>query len=277
MSDRGTRVAILSIEGTNCDEELATCFRMLGAYAEIVDLKQFTKDVDDKRDLRRLSDYQILMVPGGFSAGDYVRAGAIMAARIKSSLGGELRDFVRTSGNLVGGICNGFQVLVELGLLPGGKDSHPTEPQVALATNSSAHFECRPTYCRWEGGGFLPLKGTPPGDVYYFPSAHGEGKFTLSGKKGSTMKDLEENGQILFRWVDPTGNRAGYPWNPNGSDGDVAGVTNLDGNIFGLMPHPERSFSSLQSPNWTRTGIGDGKGDGYRFFESILQYALTRK
>jgi phosphoribosylformylglycinamidine synthase len=272
MGKAGTRVAILSIEGTNCDEELATCFRRLGVSAEIIDLKQFSGDVEDAGDSRRLADYQILMIPGGFSAGDYVRGGAIMAARIRSSIGEDLADFVHSSGHLVGGICNGFQVLVELGMLPGGESMEATTPQAALATNSSAHFECRPTYCRWEGGNFLPMADVEEGGVYYFPSAHGEGKFTLSGEKGATLKELEDNGQILFRWVDPTGNRAGYPWNPNGSEGDIAGVTNLEGNVFGLMPHPERAFTLLQYPDWTRTGIGDGHGDGYYFFESIVQY-----
>ncbi|MDE1819658.1 MAG: phosphoribosylformylglycinamidine synthase I [Euryarchaeota archaeon] len=265
-------IAILSIEGTNCDEELARAFRLLGAAPEIVHLKQFEgRDVaPEKR--RRLYDYDALMVPGGFSAGDYVRAGAVLGARVKSVLGKDLAEFAR-AGHLVGGICNGFQVLVEMGLLPGRPRDLLGAPQAVLNTNDSAHFECRPTFCRWEGGNFRPLKDQmSKGTVLYIPSAHGEGKLMLSGEKGASLRELEENGQVLFRWVDPEGRIAGYPWNPNGSEGNVAGITNRDGNVFGLMPHPERSVSLLQYPDYTRRGASDGPGDGWRFLEALVRY-----
>lgn len=272
MAEKGSRIAILSIEGTNCDEELARAFRLLGARPEIVHLKQFEgRDVSaEKR--RRLHDYQALMVPGGFSAGDYVRAGAVLGARVKSVLGKDLADFVR-SGNLIGGICNGFQVLVEMGLLPGRVGGAVGAPQAVLNTNDSAHFECRPTLCRWEGGNFRPMSGRfPKGTVFYIPSAHGEGKLMLAGGKGANLPELEENGQILFRWVDPDGRTGGYPWNPNGSEGNVAGLSNREGNVFGLMPHPERSISVLQYADHTRRGSLDGPGDGWKFLESLVRY-----
>jgi phosphoribosylformylglycinamidine synthase subunit PurQ / glutaminase len=275
VAPRSPRIAILSIEGTNCDEELARAFHLLGARPEIVHLKQFEGRDVEARARRRLHDYDSLMVPGGFSAGDYVRAGAVLGARVRSALGKELSDFVR-SGHLVGGICNGFQVLVEMGLLPGRGRTPLGAPQAVLNTNDSAHFECRPTFCRWDGGNFRPLgERFDPGEVFYFPSAHGEGKLMFSGEKGTTLRDLEENGQILFRWVDPDGKVAGYPWNPNGSEGNVAGITNRDGNVFGLMPHPERSFMLQQYPDFTRRGEPDGPGDGWRFLEAIV--AASRK
>ncbi len=241
MAKARKSVAIVSIEGTNCDRELASAFETLGARPEIVDLAQFTDEVGSPILRRRLEDYDMLLFPGGFSAGDYVRAGAIMAARVRSTLGRDLAEYLRDPSHLVGGICNGFQVLVELGLLPGRAGGRLSVPQACLTTNDSARFECRPTFVAWDGGNFDPLRGTRRGTVFYFPSAHGEGKLVLRGSRGATLRDLEDGGQVLFRWVDPDGQPAGYPWNPNGSAGNVAGITNPEGTVFGLMPHPERS------------------------------------
>ncbi len=275
MPRAAPRVALLSIEGTNCDEELYVALRGVGAAPEIVHLKQFEGRDVPASERRRLSDYQMLLVPGGFSAGDYVRAGAIFAARVRTAIGPELEEFIR-EGRLVGGICNGFQVLTELGLLPGRPDDRIGRPQAALLTNDSGHFECRPTYVRWDGGAFAPLASLRPGTVLLAPSAHAEGKFVLGGEDGATLGELESNGQVLFRWSDPAGRSAGYPWNPNGSLADIAGITNRRGNVFGLMPHPERSFVRLLAPDWTRTPERAREpGDGYRFFEAILRH-LTR-
>ncbi|MGI0151383.1 MAG: phosphoribosylformylglycinamidine synthase subunit PurQ [Thermoplasmata archaeon] len=273
MPRRKVRVAILSIEGTNNDEELHVALRTLGAQSEIVHLKQFEGRDVPKEEKRRLSDYQMLLLPGGFSAGDYVRAGAILAARVRSAIGPELEGFVR-SGHFVGGICNGFQSATELGLLPGYPNGRLGPPQAALMTNDSGRYECRPTYLRWEGGRFAPLGSVARGTIFLTPSGHAEGKLVLSGDSPETrVAELEKDGQILFRWVDPEGRLAGYPWNPNGSVGNVAGITNREGNVFGLMPHPERAFFRVLHPDWTRSGERpDGLGDGARFFDSILSY-----
>lgn len=272
MGRRDLRVALLAIEGTNCDDELRVALASLGAKAEVVQLKQFEgRDVvASKR--RRLSDYSALFVPGGFSAGDYVRAGAIFAARIRASLGPELEEFVR-SGRVVAGICNGFQVLTELGLLPGHRGGRLGRPDAVLMTNDSGRFECRPTFVAWTGGVFPPLQQTPVGTRFLFPSAHGEGKLVLGGGSAERLIELERAGQILFRWVAPDGTPATYPWNPNGSEGDVGGLTNPEGNVFGLMPHPERSFFRAQAPDFTRTGGPVGVGDGHRFLDAVLSYA----
>ena len=266
------RIALLSIEGTNCDEELLLALRTLGARPEIVHLKQFEGREVPRSEVRRLLDYQMLWVPGGFSAGDYVRAGAVLAARVRASIGPELESFVR-DGRMVGGVCNGFQVLTELGLLPGRAGGRLGRVEAALMTNDSGKYECRPTFVAWQGGRFRPLADVAVGERYLFPSGHGEGKLVLAGDSSARLRELDQNGQILFRWVAPDGGVASYPWNPNGSEGNVAGLTNPDGNVFGLMPHPERGFFRWQSPDWTRTGGPEGFGDGERFLEAILRYA----
>lgn len=266
------KIAIVSIEGTNNDEELFVAMRTLGARPEIVHLKQLEGRDVARSDVRHLFDYQVLLFPGGFSAGDYVRAGAILAARVRTAIGPELESFVR-DGRLVGGVCNGFQVLTELGLLPGRRGGRLGRADAALMTNDSGKYECRPTFLAWQGGSFPPLQGTPVGDRYMFPSGHAEGKLVLGGDAERRLTELEADGQVLFRWVQPDGGWASYPWNPNGSSGNVAGLTNPEGNVFGLMPHPERGFFHWQSPDWTRSGTAAGWGDGHRFFDSILRYA----
>jgi phosphoribosylformylglycinamidine synthase subunit PurQ / glutaminase len=272
VARRDLDVAILSIEGTNCDEELRVALADLGARPEIVSLKQLEGRGVERDERRRLDDYDALFIPGGFSAGDYVRAGAILAARVRASLGPQLEAFVR-SGRLVGGICNGFQVVVELGLLPGRSGGRLGPPEAVLLTNDSGHFECRPTFVAWEGGAFPALRTTPKGTRFLFPSAHAEGKLILSGDPESHLRRLEASGQVLFRWVAPDGGPATYPWNPNGSIGNVAGLTNPEGNVFGLMPHPERSYFRAQAPDWSRSGGAEGYGDGHRFLEAVLAHA----
>jgi phosphoribosylformylglycinamidine synthase subunit PurQ / glutaminase len=269
----GLPIAILAIEGTNCDRELAVALAALGTRPEVVHLKQLAREVDPSA-RRRLADYGALFLPGGFSAGDYVRAGAILAARVRASIGPELEEFVR-SGRLVAGICNGFQVAIELGLLPGRPGGRLGPAEASLAANDSGRFECRPTFVAWTGGRFPPLDGVPAGTRYMFPSAHGEGKLVLAGG-AARRRDLEANGQLLFRWVAPDGGAASYPWNPNGSEGDAAGLINPDGNVFGLMPHPERSFFRAQAPDWTRTGSAQGYGDGKDFLERVVRYVERR-
>jgi len=253
------RVAILSIEGTNCDEELFVAMKALGARPEIVHLKQLEQRDVERNRYRNLDDYQVVFVPGGFSAGDYVRAGAIFAARIRTAIGPQLEAYLR-SGRLLGGLCNGFQVLTELGLLPGQPGGRLGPPEAALHANASGHFECRPTFVSWEGGRFPALQHIAKGQRYQFPSAHAEGQLVLAGPPGQRLRELEANGQVMFRWVAPDGAPGTFPSDP-------------EGNVFGLMPHPERSFYRAQAPDWTRTGGAEGNFDGARFFEAVLRQA----
>jgi len=275
VARRSLRAAILSIEGTNCDEELRVALTHLGAKAEIVHLKQFEGRDVPARDRRRLSDFSALFVPGGFSSGDYVRAGAIFAARVRASIGPELEEFIR-DGRTVAGVCNGFQVLTELGLLPGEPGGRLRRPDAVLMTNDSGRFECRPTFVAWQGGVFGSLAHVEKGARFLFPSAHAEGKLVLGGDSAARLRELEARGQILFRWVAPDGGPPVYPWNPNGSEGDVAGLTNPEGTVFGLMPHPERSSFRAQAPDWTRTGGPVGFGDGRVFLGAVLDHVAAR-
>jgi phosphoribosylformylglycinamidine synthase subunit PurQ / glutaminase len=267
------RIAVLLIEGTNCEEESAAFFRHLGAQAEKVHLKQMTGDVPPEKQ-RRLEDYDLLFLPGGFAAGDYVRAGAIFAARLRAKLSKELREFV-DSGKPVLGVCNGFQVLVEAGLLPAMGGTMTPEPEGVLATNDSGHYECRPSFLKLENGGSCAFTRTlRKGQVVTFMSAHAEGKFLFpSGRAKELLKELIANDQVVFRFVDDRGRYAGYPWNPSGTTAGIAAMCNREGNVFGVQPHPERCFFRHLHPDWTRTPDADPVyGDGKHVFESALRY-----
>jgi phosphoribosylformylglycinamidine synthase I len=273
MKIKDINVAVIRIEGTNCEQESFDAFKRLGARPEFVHLKQLHKIDCNADEIRNILDYQCLMIPGGFSAGDYIRAGAIFAARIKSQLQEQLKEFVKEDHPILG-VCNGFQVLTELGLLPGLDDIIRTVPDACLYLNDSNRFECRPTLLKNENNGTCVFTSKiPKNDIRLIPSAHAEGKllFPLE-KQEQYLKTLEKNDQIVFRYVDPEGNYAGYPWNPNGSPMNIAGICNPQGTVFGMMPHPERTFYRHQHPNWTATGLEDNIGDGRVIFESVLAY-----
>jgi len=283
------KICILRIEGTNCEYETFLSFSRLGASAEIVHLKQMIGAVKE-RERRSLADYDALVIPGGFSSGDYIRAGAILAARINGALGDEITAFIRDEKPMLG-ICNGFQVLVELGLLPGfGAPGEIGLQQAALTTNDSARFECRPTLIKHENNGNCVFtQGIEKGSILKIPSAHAEGKFFIDEQKREEyLQRLEDNDQIVFRYVNPEGDYAAYPWNPNGSLRNIAGICNPEGTILGLMPHPERAFYNFMDSEWTReprarragkeevTAEGDAYGDGKRIFEAVLNYLRSR-
>jgi phosphoribosylformylglycinamidine synthase subunit PurQ / glutaminase len=277
MKKKDINVAILRIEGTNCEQESFDAFKRLGTKPEFVHLKQLLHIDCNKDEKRDISDFQCIMFPGGFSAGDYIRAGAIFAARMKSKLMDPLVTFIE-EGYPILGICNGFQILIELGLLPGSNMKMSEVPTACLHINDSGRFECRPTLLKHENRGTCVFtKSVPKEAVRLIPSAHAEGKLIFGGKEQKRIiKTLEENDQIVFRYVDPGHNYAGYPWNPNGSFYNIAGICNPDGNVFGMMPHPERVFYRFQHPDWTRTGLGDGVGDGRAVFESVISYLEKR-
>ncbi|HVL86786.1 MAG TPA: phosphoribosylformylglycinamidine synthase subunit PurQ [Candidatus Thermoplasmatota archaeon] len=271
------KVAVLQIEGSNCEEETAAVYRHLGAQAEIVHLNQLAGDRVRVEDRRRLADYDVLMLPGGFSAGDYVRAGAIFAARLKSALRKDLEQFIG-SGKPVGGFCNGFQILVELGALPGLSGPIADSPEAVLHINDSAKYECRPTLLRYEGSRCRFTSELRRGKVLSIPSAHAEGKLLFPSSRDAAMRrKLRENGQVVFRYVDDKGKPGKYPWNPSGTPDGVAALTNPAGNVFGMMPHPERAFFGWQHSDWTRGRDPAGPGDGRALFESVLRAAERAK
>lgn len=269
MKPEEIRVAILRMEGTNCEDESYLAFKRLGARPEMVHIKEMLGLVEGEK--KSPFDYQILMFPGGFSAGDYIRAGAIFAAIMKSRLMDQLREYVK-EGYPILGICNGFQVLVELGILP-GIDGISEHPQAALTTNDSNRFECRNIYIKMDGsqgGAFTSYYRK--GEILKIPVAHAEGKFTVYfHKEKEILRKLNENGQIVFRYVDPKNpesENVPYPWNPNGSIQNIAGITNPEGNVLGMMPHPERAFYNymLNLPD------PDDFGPGAGIFRSIIDY-----
>ena len=276
MKKEDIKVAILRIEGTNCEQESFDAFRRLGVNPEFVHLKQLLGIDCEKEEKRSLFDYQCIMIPGGFSAGDYIRAGAIFAARIKSRLFKDLREYVEQEYPILG-VCNGFQVLIELGLLPGIKEIISDYPKACLMTNDSNRFECRPTYLRHDNRGkCIFTRKIGKREIRLIPSAHAEGKLVFPiGEEKKIIKEMEENDQIVFRYVDPEGNLAGYPWNPNGSVDNIAGICNYIGNVFGMMPHPERVFYGFQHPDWTRKDLTTD-GDGKAIFESMIDYIMKK-
>lgn len=271
------RWAVLRIEGTNSEDESVQCMRDLGVQAEAVHLKQLTGDDVDATERRRLQDFDGLWVPGGFSSGDYVRAGAILAARMKARLGTEITDFV-DAGKPILGICNGFQALVEVGLLPNmdRKAAFTDTPEAVLHLNDSGHYECRPSLLKHVGDGLCQFtKDIPKGQVRTSISSHAEGKFLMADEAG--YQRLLDNDQVVFTYTDPEGgDDPAYPWTPNGAAHAIAGICNPDGTVFGMMPHPERVFWRHNHPDWTRTGLdaglGDDVGDGRAVFESIIKY-----
>ncbi|OFV67447.1 MAG: Phosphoribosylformylglycinamidine synthase I [Candidatus Syntrophoarchaeum caldarius] len=267
------RVCILRIEGTNCEAEMFSAFKGAGMDPELVHLKQLTGDALPRR---ALEDYDCLMIPGGFSSGDYVRAGAIFAARMKCKLRESILNFL-DGGGLIGGVCNGFQVLVELGLLPGFDDLISDEPQMALHINDSNRFECRLSFLRHE-----LEEGTSPftsrikkGAILRIPSAHAEGKVVFPEEfQKEYLEKMRNNNQIIFRYVNPDGGDATHPWNPNGSVEDIAAISNPKGNVFGMMPHPERVFNACNDPMVKRGELKE-YGDGRAIFDSIFEYLST--
>lgn len=258
------KVAVLRIEGTNCEEETANAFKSFGVQAELVHLKQFYSDMIRYEDQRSIFDYNCIVLPGGFSAGDYVRAGAIFSARIKSVLKKDLEEFIKL-GYPILGICNGFQILAELGALPGFDEDKPIadKPEMALAINDSGKFECRMTLLKKESSKCIFTKQVDK-KVLRIPVAHAEGKVVFPKEKEADFLDrLIKNEQIVFRYVDEKGKYAGYPWNPNGSCYNIAGICNVTQTVFGLMPHPERVFIDHATGNY---------GDGYYIFKSVIDY-----
>ncbi len=253
------KVCILRTAGTNCDRETAHAFTVCGAQAEFVHVKSLVTGES------RLSDYHILALPGGFSYGDDVASGKIFANELRFKLSGDIRRFI-DDGKLIIGICNGFQILVKSGLLPGDVGG---KQDVSLIINDSGKFEDRWVYLRSKDNRCVWAKDLP--EVIYLPVAHGEGKFIA--RDAAVLERLKQNGQVVFRYCSGRGEAAGYPDNPNGSLEDVAGICDRTGRILGLMPHPERHVCVGQHPRRTSSGVA-GEGDGLRIFRNGVEYAV---
>ena len=258
------KVLILRTAGTNCDAETDVAFQLAGAETDLVHIQNLISGKTN------LSDYQILAIPGGFSYGDDIAAGILLAVEMKHKLRETLNQFVADE-KLIIGICNGFQVLVRTGLLPGTENGNTAITQRAtLAMNTSAKFECRWVELDTQQSSCVFTKGIKP--HLYLPVAHAEGKFTAPS---DVMKELESKNQIVFRYGNTqqsSSHKTEYPHNPNGSDADIAGICDVTGRIFGLMPHPERFLTKYNHPRWTREDLPE-EGDGLAIFENAVNYA----
>lgn len=223
------RVAVIQFPGSNCDQDALWALRLVGLEAELVWHTE-----------RNLEGFRAALLPGGFSYGDYLRAGALAKF---SPVMQEVRRLAQR-GYPVVGICNGFQVLTEAELLPG-----------ALLANTNLHFTCKEVFLRVERSDLPFTLAYTPGQVLRIPIAHGEGRYYADAE---TLEQLEQNQQVVFRYApNPQGTQL---YNPNGSLNDIAGVVNRQGNVLGLMPHPERAVESVL-----------GSADGLPFFQSLKQ------
>jgi len=246
------KAIVIRVGGTNCDLETVNALSLVGFDTDLVHINELI------RNEKKLTDYNLLVIPGGFSFGDYISAGKIFAIELYYRLRAQIEEFINNKNNYIIGICNGFQVLVKLGLLP-----YPNFSQKATLTyNDSGKFECRWVYLKVNKNNPSPLRELP--EVIQLPVAHAEGKFFA---EKDVVEDLKNNDQILFQYCDKSGDTTvGYPLNPNGSVLNIAGITDKTGHIIGLMPHPERFVIDLQHPlSYIKNVLPYGK----LFFELI--------
>lgn len=263
------RVLILRAPGTNCDVETAVAFARAGGEPERLHINRLLENP------RRFDQYQILCLPGGFSYGDDVAAGKILANQIRH----HLRDAVfrfRDAGKLILGICNGFQVLIKCDVLI---EPSPAGPLATLTYNDSGRFEDRWVRLGVTGRDCPFLEGI---ESLELPVAHGEGKFVA--RDLAALAALEAAGQLVLRYrpreagsLGGSGPKPGvpagptpHPDNPNGSMADVAGVCDASGRVLGLMPHPERHIDPIQHPRWTRGDAG-ADGAGLKLFVNAVR------
>ncbi len=247
-------VLILRAPGTNCDWETAWAFELAGAVTERIHINRL---LDDPKITER---FQILCFPGGFSYGDDIAAGRILANQVRHHLADALHQF-RDAGKLMLGICNGFQILVKSGILIA--DDSEGAP-ATLTWNKSGMYTDRWVHLRVDGDRSVFLKGI---QSMFLPIAHAEGRFVAHSEQ--VLDTLEKNGQLVLRYLSED--------NPNGAVRDVAGVCDSTGRILGLMPHPERYIDRTQHPQWTRMVVRNEKadseyGDGFAIFRNAVDY-----
>jgi phosphoribosylformylglycinamidine synthase subunit PurQ / glutaminase len=253
------RTLVLTGFGINCDYETRYAFEAAGSLARRVHVNDLIEDT------AMLGGCQILAIPGGFSFGDDIASGKVLANKLKYRLGQAFLRFI-DDGGLVLGICNGFQVLVRLGVLPDGRAGLEAQ-SVTLTYNDSGKFEDR--WVRLEVEQDSRCVFTRGLNSLELPVRHGEGKFIADSP--GTLERIAREGQVVLRYVGPEGGPAVYPCNPNGSQEDIAGVCDSTGRIFGLMPHPEAFVHRLQHPRWTSLDLPE-EGQGLAIFRNAVQY-----
>ncbi len=241
--------------GINCEHESKNAIEKSGGRADILHLN---KVLDNPR---LLEEYNMLFIPGGFSFGDDLGSGKVFANKMKFRLRDELEDFVKAD-KLVLGICNGFQVLVKMGLLPEPDFSQ----KVTLIGNESGHYEDRWVVLKTNKQS--PCVFSKGLEYLLAPVRHGEGKFIPNND--AVLEELKKNNQIVFQYTDKDGKLAGFPHNPNGSILNIAGICDKTGRIFGMMPHPE-AFNIVENcPYWIRGKVKEPMG--LRIFKNAVEY-----
>lgn len=262
------KALIITGYGINCEEETAKCFDMSGATSEIVHINDLISE--DKK----MSDYQIMAFPGGFSYGDDTGSGNAFANKLKNHLNDDLLSFANED-KLIIGICNGCQIVTNLGLIPALNNNYG-ERQVALMHNKTARYECRWIYMKNTSENGIWTRGI---DVLHVPVAHGEGNFYMESE---TYEKVQAGNQIAFKYVTEDGQPANeqYPSNPNGSMHDIAALTDPSGRIIGIMPHPERFNSFVNEEGWQLKKEAliradkplPKEGEGLKIFKNAIEY-----
>ena len=250
------KAIVVKAPGTNCELETKNALLRAGATAEILTSSELFRAPE------RLFDAQILVFPGGFAHGDDIASAKILANQCRLKLGEALMNFVHEREGFILGICNGFQVLVKLGLLP-RQNGAQLEQEVSLSYNASGKYECRWVRVRIEDS---PCRFLPKGEIWEMPVGHAEGLFV----PGPSF-DAENSELVALRYVDendePTQD---WPQNPNGSFAAVAGICDRSGRVLGLMPHPDRSYLPSQHPQSQRRVIDSDDMSGARLFERLV-------
>lgn len=251
------RVLVLRSPGTNCDEETAFAFRLAGAQTERIHVQRIIEEPDI------LSGFQIACFPGGFSFGDDLGAGRILATLVRTKLADAFQKF-RDQGRLILGICNGFQVLLQTGLLVEPEAETGLIP-ATLAFNQQGRFETRWVHLAMTPGKCAFVRDS---EIITLPIAHAEGRFSVS--RPELLEEWGKENRIVARYVAADGQPGDFPINPNGAMGDVAGITDRTGRVMALMPHPERHVTPYQHPRWTRRIEQPAEGDGFRIFRNAV-------
>jgi len=252
------KAIVLRAAGINCDMETEYALELAGAKAQRMHINRI---IEDKT---LLDEFQIIVFPGGFSYGDDVAAGKILANQIIHHLYEPIQKFI-DDGKLVLGICNGFQVLVKTGILPGDNSTKHQE-EVTITYNDNGKFEDRWVYLAPQTAKCILIE---PGRQIYLPVAHAEGKVVT--RNTAILDKLKSDGHVAFKYVDKNGEEGDYPINPNGSMDSIAGLTDTTGRILGLMPHPERFVRPTQHPHWSRLKEKPDS-DGMTIFNNAVKY-----
>ncbi len=255
------KAIVLRAAGVNCDVETEYALQCAGAEAQRVHINRMIENPN------MLDGCQILVLPGGFSYGDDVAAGRILANQIVHHLADALGKFI-DDGKLVLGICNGFQVLVKARILPGFDvgGEKPADQPVSITNNDSGKFEDRWVYLEPATSRCVFIEA---GRRIYLPVAHGEGKVVTRDE--TILEKLDAGEHVAFRYVDSQGCEGAFPVNPNGSIDSIAGLTDSTGRVLGLMPHPERFVHPTQHPHWTRLKDQDAP-DGMTIFTNAVNF-----